>query len=238
MEENIRIDEREYASMLEDARKILETMSPEAIEELKTTCKDGLKVVTKVLETDLSKLKNMDKQIAENPIDYRKENPLRKAKRNFWLGQIANFIAVSVFKLPREFTPTYGYPHGSSKEYETKAQAMDDKLTKLVKEGKVISESTLSGLYEIMRNIGSDDAKLIAFCNSCNDIEAANSKTNVSPQFSKIASLLYQNNVSFPVGIYRTNAKDGHITDGVETLIENVTGSYDKARGNEVTKQY
>ena len=168
----VKIDDEEYATRLEEARKTLETMSPEAVQGLRTKCTGEMSRAITKLEGEVKKFRDVYER-NNHPRDYSKDNPVRQAKRTFWLGQIANFVASSIFKLPREVTPTYGYPHGSAKAYEEDCKRIDSKLMTLITNGKNISEAALSALWDIQRNITSDDAKLVAFCESCANTYAA-----------------------------------------------------------------
>ena len=232
--EYLKISDAEYAVMLEKARRTLESLSQESVQKLRTKCSDELSHVINRLQERMKRYDEIIK-VYEEPVDYKKDIPVRQAKRKFWLGQIANFIAVSVFKLPREFTPTYRYPHGLSKVYEKFAQSHDDKILAMGKESKSIAEASLSGLLDMKKNITSDDTRLINFCTSCTDSHAADSTVNSSPIYSEFTSLMYQNNVSFPVDSYRTNVKLTELADNISSMVGNVSDAYRQVKGNVIS---
>ena len=79
MDGYVKIDDAEFERMLDHAGKILETMSPERIAELRTLCDDELSALVRELESDNKAYKRMMKEL-EEPVDYVKDNPLKKAK--------------------------------------------------------------------------------------------------------------------------------------------------------------
>ena len=166
----------------------------------------------------------------EEPVDYVKDNPLKKAKIRFWLGQLGNFIASFLFGVPRELTPSYAYPFGSSGKFTGQARATDERMRELVSAGIVHTESFCTELYEIKRKIKTDDARLIVFCHSCLYIDSAFTTVNVAHWFRETASLLYQNNISFPVSIYRTGMKNSKLTEAVSSMIKKIKGSYSEEK--------
>ena len=228
MSNNIRINETDYELLLESAQKTAETMSPEQIAELRTKCNYEL---GKIID-ETEKLVSIFTEYIEHlkkPKDYSSINPVKRAKTNFWLGQLVNFIAVTFFKVPREFTPTYGYPHGSATAFEEYAKASDAKLLYSISTGKAISEAAGKGFKDI-RKIIADNAGLVAFCNSCEIISLADNNVAVSDTFRRIASLLYLNNVSFDVEVFRTDIICSKLTDGVDAAVEEIKRAYEEAR--------
>ncbi len=235
MSEYIKISDAEYEKLLEEARSRLETMSPEQISELRAICNDVLSKIIHETEKDVSNYTKLVEQW-KKPLDLDYVNPVRQAKKRFWLGQLVNFVAVAIFKLPREFTPVYEYSHESAKKYDDQAKAYDTKLNRMFNDAKNITEVSVKGFSEILSKIVYDDAALIAFCDSLENLSFVEQIVKASDSFKKIASLFYLNNISFNIETFRTTTKESVLTGRVDAFIEEIKKDYKKAKSNGVNK--
>lgn len=235
MSEYIKIDEAEYEKLLEEARSRLETMSPEQISELRAKCNDVLSKIIEETEKSASNLKSLYERW-NKPIDYDRINPFKQAKKRFWLGQLVNFIAVAIFKLPRELTPVYGYPHNAAEEYDKIARNNANELLHIVSDGKNITEATVQGFSKIKESVVYDDATLVAFCNSCENLSIVEQIVKASAQFKEIASLFYLNNVSFDAQLFRSDTTSPKLTDRIHLGTEEIKRAYEKTKSNGVNK--
>ena len=186
MSGTVKMDQAEYMMMEEEAKKVLETLDQESIDQLRESCSSSLKSITNYLSGKV----NDANRVIGNTGDI---NPFRTAKIKFWLGQIANFISVALFKVPSELTPSYQYPH-SSKEQERAYENDYSKLSSMLERARFFYATSRDYFNEIYKNISEDDTKLMMLCISCANLNNGKSEMPVSSHFKQTATLLYQNN--------------------------------------------
>lgn len=231
MDEEVRISEEEYRSLEEDAARELETLRAESVENLRNKAIDELNTIILALNKNITRaansLKNMKDAIENDPI----ENPYENAGLKFWLTQIVNFIAVALFKVPRELTPSVGYPFGSrrlAREFEEHVRETDkrfiDTFTWMVDFPTKLHESFCT----IRENISTDDVKLVIFCNACRGKELR-PYLDINHKYRPLTLFLYNNGVSFQSKLFKTNAIDCETIEAVSAMEKRIKEQYNEA---------
>ena len=241
MDKEIKISEEEYSQLEEEANKLLEILNSETVDELRKKVHEKLNGIITLLETKSKTSREKITEFSHANYNPSKDNPFRTAKRSYWLTQIANFISVAVFKVPRELTPTVGYPYESIRmagEFDKHASKVDNELMSIFRNANAVFENSLKYFYEIDKNILEDDTKLMIFCDSCNNIDRIDYKVKTAPNFKEVASLVYQNGISISPGLYDRDVKVDSFTSKITQIIGDVGGIYDKIKEENKQKQY
>lgn len=237
MDEMVKIPDSDYAKLEENARKVLETLSPEAVSELRRACIDQTRWMLERLNDSAADWKRLLESLQRMTYDPQKDNPFRKAKKKFWLIQLVNFIATFVFRVPREFTPTAGLPFGSSKlarEFDESARNTETEMRIQFEAGQRMTRQTIDCFRILSDNVKTDDAKVIAFCASCADIkrnavQPQDYVQSLHPSFKKLAALAYLNNAPFSAAVYSTKYTIKSIEDNTSKIIDTVSELYQRA---------
>ena len=231
MDDTIKISEEEYAELEEKAKEVLGTLDSQSVNELREKCiKELHKIGSELSKRVDSYTKNLDGYLEEYE-KFDKNNPLKKAVKNYWLTQLANFVAVAVFKVPRELTPSVGYPFGLSK-FKKRLKKEVDEVTSIYKDGIEFCSNSLEYFNKIDDRIKKDDTNLMVFCEACENIDSEFLQVKTDPRFKKIATLIYQNNIPYSSHTFNLNLTMDAITDAVDTLAGNVCEQYDRIKEN------
>ena len=227
MSEMIRISEEEYALQEAEARKVLETLAPETVKELRELCCGEITDVKAYIETQYK----WSLEFLAKCGGKRRVNPARRSIVMYWLTQIASFFSTLFFKTPREILPTVGYPHGASdavRKYDNIGDMLDgiqDLMTRTV----WFYDNHITFFREIRDNIERDDTRLIIFCRSCCGMNPESFPVRTRPDFTQAAILVYRNNIGFPQQLYDQTLKETKFTAWVDGLVRDVSDRYTKA---------
>ena len=165
---NKRISPQEYALLKEEAQKTLDTLSESDIFTLRRHAYNSLNGFIKRLERHLEGSKEV-LQLATNVDNYKNHyggDALSKVKnKKFWLTQIVNFIAVAIFRIPREFTPAFGFSNVNNSVY-SHIRDNSSKIIEFEQGGIKIVNYYISLIKKIMDKIKNDNLALIIFYNS------------------------------------------------------------------------
>lgn len=225
MDEMIQISQEEYASLAEEAKKVLETIPAEYIPVFRKIC---LREIWKVISFLENRGKQYRKRIPEVEKALAKElqgpNPFDHAIRRFWLVQLFNFI-LSLLGFSREFTPTVGYPHGASKasrNYDEYAKQFYGSVIDAGKEGVEFTGKSQEYFSDLKKKIEEDDVKLILFIIVCSNITSlkADLKVQTDDLYKETVVLLYQNNVPFSSRLYLSDFRIKEMAALVSSMIE------------------
>ena len=227
MSEMIRISKEEYALQEAEAQKVLETMAPETVKELRELCCSEITDVKAYVEMQYKwSLEYLTKLGGK-----RRVNPARRAIVMYWLTQIASFFSTLFFKTPREILPTVGYPHGASdavRKYDNIGDMLDgiqDLMTRTV----WFYDNHITFFRDIRDSIERDDTRLIIFCRSCCSMNPESFPVPTRPDFTRTAILVYRNNIEFPQQLYDQVLKETKFTAWVDGLVRDVSDRYTKA---------
>lgn len=220
MDEELKMDPKEYQELEEDARKALETLNPEKIRTLKTTAISGLKRIISNLEKD-SKSWSYDMKSYE--IESKKfPNPFRKYVLGFLASAAFYFIASVGLKVPTELL-WVSFPAGIAAIYlyirvKIGLKKENKEILDIYALGINFCTAMLESLNTIKKNISADDVKLMIFCQSCKEFKLK-PKMDIKHDFDQIAFLLYNNNISFQPKIFTEITYDRFVSQ-ISSLIK------------------
>lgn len=241
MNEEVKISEAEYRLLKEDAKKVLDELSPEQVSELRTKAVSELNTTLDAVNKNREEQTNHLNGFRNAIMNSQMKNPFRNAKRNYWLTQIANFIAVAVFKVPRELTPSVGYPYGAEKtarEFDEHVSKTNARLIATFEESTYFYTKMYEYFSQVKENISQNDLDLIVLYNSCDQKNISSKLSGTEPEYLNLSKLLYNNGVLLEPKIFKTNMIAGNMIALESSLEENLTNHFEKVRGNVSQKSY
>ena len=241
MNNKVKMSDAEYQLVREDAQKVLETLSSESVDELRSKSVDAVNSLLVGLESSL-KTDRHSVAIMESASQKSIKNPYKEDVKNYWLTQIANFIAAAIFKIPRELTPSVAYPWNAKEkaaEFDKDSNKMISGLAEATRKMLYLDEELYDSFSEIRERISSDDVNLINFCNSCENRDTSGRIWNISEKYKDIVELLYGNNISFNPNYFNTNLIKNFFIDKVSKMEDEISAEYIKAKeGKNIQENY